>query len=230
MSMGIFAARNKCLVNPHPPQTPDGSRLCQLLDGCESAFRRLGIRAVSMDDLARQLGVSKKTLYKYVKDKSDLVLQVFDRMCTRQDAQICALAESGENAIDAVIGAMEYMQSELREMHPSMLFDLQKYHPDAMQRLEKHKQENMQGYLIRNIERGQKEGFYRQDFDAKLIARLHMSMVQTMTDPSTLEEFGRPLSELQKELHAYHLRGIATEKGMEYYRIRHLAAQAQAAS
>ena len=109
-----------------------------------------------MDDLARQLGISKKTLYKYVKDKSDLVLQVFDRMCTRQDAQICALAESGENAIDAVIGAMEYMQSELREMHPSMLFDLQKYHPDAMQRLEKHKQENMQGYLIRNIERGQK--------------------------------------------------------------------------
>jgi hypothetical protein len=51
-----------------------------------------------------------------------------------------------------------------------------------------------------------------------------------MTDPSTLEEFGRPLSELQKELHAYHLRGIATEKGMEYYRIRHLAAQAHAAS
>ena len=218
------------MVNTIPQQTTENSRICHLLDGCESAFRRLGVRAVSMDDLARQLGVSKKTLYKYVKDKSDLVLQVFDRMCTRQDDRICALSETGENAIDAVISAMEYMQSELREMHPSMLFDLQKYYPEAMQRLERHKLDNMQGYLIRNIERGQREGFYREDFDAKLIARLHMSMVQTMTDPSTLEEFGRPLTELQKELHAYHLRGIATEKGMDYYRNRHMAGSTHAAS
>lgn len=211
-------------------QESTSDRWLELLDGAEQAFRRLGIRSVSMDDLARNLGVSKKTLYKHVKDKSDLVLQVFDRMCTRQDAQICSLSQSGENAIDAVINAMEYMQSELREMHPSMLFDLQKYHPEAMQRLERHKLDNMQGYLLRNIERGQREGFYREDFDAGLIARLHMSMVQTMTDPSTLEEFGRPLSELQKELHAYHLRGIATKKGMDYYHNRHRTGSTHAAS
>jgi AcrR family transcriptional regulator len=183
-----------------------------------------------MDDLARSLGMSKKTLYKYCSDKADLVLHVFDHMCERQDSQICALSESGENAIDAVIGAMEYMQSELREMHPSMLFDLQKYYPAAFQRLERHKLENMQGYLLRNIERGQREGFYREDFDAKLISRLYMSMVQTMTDPATLEEFGRPLSELQQELHAYHLRGIATDKGMQYYHDRCAAIHAHTAS
>ena len=116
-------------------------RLIELLKGCEQTFRRIGVRAVSMDDIAGALGVSKKTLYKYCKDKSDLVLQVFDQMCIRQDHRICALAESGENAIDAVIGAMEYMQSELREMHPSMLFDLKKYYPIAMQRLEDAKAE-----------------------------------------------------------------------------------------
>ena len=125
---------------------------------------------------------------------------------------------------------MEYMQSELREMHPSMLFDLKKYYPIAMQRLEDHKLKNMQGYLLRNIKRGQKEGFYRKDFDATLISRLHMAMVQTMTDPATIEEFGRPLSELQQELHAYHLRGIATEKGMAYYHQRKQATMANAAS
>ena len=204
------------------------TRLIELLEGCEQVFRRIGVRAVSMDDLARELGVSKKTLYKFCKDKGDLVLQVFNRMCNRQDARICALSEGGENAIDGVINTMEYVQTELREMHPSMLFDLQKYYPSAMQRLEEHKQENMEGYLLRNIERGQREGFYRKDFDAKLISRLHMAMVQTMTDPSTLEEFGRPLSELQQELHAYHLRGIATERGMAYYHQRKQAAQANA--
>ena len=198
----------------------------ELLNGAEQAFRRMGIRAVSMDDLARTLGVSKKTLYKHCTDKADLVLQVFDRMCNRQDARICELAENAGNAIDAGIDAMAYMQSELRDMHPSMLFDLKKYYPDAMARLERHKLDNMQGYLLRNIERGQREGYYRKDFDAKLISRLHMSMVQTMTDPSTLEEFGRPLSELQKELHAYHLRGISTEKGMALYHSRHSTPQA----
>jgi len=216
-------------MSPTLQGTAQDTRLDELLDGCEQTFRRNGVRAVSMDDLAQALGVSKKTLYKYCRDKADLVLQVFDRMCTRQDAQICALSESGENAIDGVISTMEYVQGELRDMHPSMLFDLQKYYPAAMQRLEQHKQENMEGYLLRNIERGQQEGFYRKDFDAKLISRLHMAMVQTMTNPATIEEFGRPLSELQQELHAYHLRGIATEEGMAYYHQRNLATQAQAA-
>ena len=173
-----------------------------------------------MDDLATQLGVSKKTLYRFFKDKADLVLQVFDQACRRQIKHTEVLAEDGFNAIDAVIGVMEYFQTELREMHPSMLFDLQKYYPKAMQRLHLHKMEAMQGYLIRNIERGQSEGLYRADFDAKLISRLHMAMVQTMTDPMTIDEFGRPLSELQKELHTYHLRGIATDQGMEYLRQR----------
>ena len=222
-SAGIFAARKRTRMSVSTPSTAEETKLLELLEGCEHTFRRNGVRAVSMDDLARTLGVSKKTLYKFFRDKADLVLQVFDRMCSRQDATVCALAESGENAIDAVISTMEYMQGELREMHPSMLFDLKKYYPAAMARLEKHKLDNMQGYLLRNIERGQGEGYYRTDFDAKLLTRLYMSMVQTMTDPSTLEEFGRPLSELQKELHTYHLRGIATEKGMQYYHERQTA-------
>lgn len=217
-------------MSPAAQGSAQDTRLIELLEGCEQVFRRIGVRAVSMDDLARELGVSKKTLYKYCKDKADLVLQVFDRMCNRQDARICALSEGGENAIDGVISTMEYMQTELRNMHPSMLFDLQKYYPSAMQRLEEHKQENMEGYLLRNIERGQREGFYRKNFDAKLIARLHMAMVQTMTNVATIEEFGRPLSELQQELHAYHLRGIATEQGMAYYHNRNRAKEAHAVS
>ena len=198
----------------------EDARLLALLEGSELAFRKFGVRAPSMDDLAGHLGVSKKTLYKHVKDKADLVFQVFNHICTRQDDQIAALSASGKNAIEAVICAMEYLQSELREMHPSLLFDLQKYYPSSMERLHQHKMKNMQGYLVRNIERGQKEGFYRKDFDARLISRLHMAMVQTMTDPATLEEFGRPLYELQKELHTYHLRGIANDNGLKYLRDR----------
>ena len=72
-----------------------------MLSGCEQVFRRIGVRAVSMDDLARELGVSKKTLYKYCKDKADLVLQVFDRMCNRQDARICALSEGAKTPLTA---------------------------------------------------------------------------------------------------------------------------------
>ena len=207
-------------MSPVTQGSTSDSRLAELLTGCERSFRKFGVRAVSMDDLATQLGVSKKTLYRFFKDKADLVLQVFDQACRRQTKRTEVLAEDGFNAIDAVIGVMEYFQTELREMHPSMLFDLQKYYPEAMHRLQRHKMETMQGYLIRNIQRGQLEGFYRKDFDATLISRLHMSMVQTMTDPATLEEFGRPLSELQMELHTYHLRGIATDQGMEYLRQR----------
>ena len=75
-------------MSPAVQGSTQDTRLIELLEGCAQIFRRIGVRAVSMEDIARELGVSKKTLYKYCKDKADLVLQVFDPMCNRQDARI----------------------------------------------------------------------------------------------------------------------------------------------
>ena len=146
---------------------------------------------------------------------------------SNKDSRLTELLTGCERAFDR-FGVREVSMDDLSThfvchvicAQSDLLFDLQKYYPKAMERLHVHKMEDMQGYLIRNIERGQTEGLFRSDFDAKLISRLHMAMVQTMAVPSTIDEFGRPLSELQKELHTYHLRGIATDQGLEYLRQR----------
>lgn len=207
-------------MSPATPGSTADSKHCSILHGCEQAFRRFGVRAISMADLARELGVSKKTLYVYVKDKADLVRQVFTGMCRRQESAMEAIDSGHDNAMEALIASSNFIQEELRGMHPSVLFDLSKYYPEAHQALERHKQSTMQGVLLRNIQRGQAQGLYREDVDPNVIAALHLAMVQFMTDPETLRQLGQPLSALQLQLHAYHLYGIASPKGLEYLRDR----------
>lgn len=207
-------------MSPAPSGSTSDEKHGAILARCEHAFRRFGVRAISMADLARELGVSKKTLYLFVKDKADLVRQVFTNMCRRQTLTMADLEEGQSNAMEALIASSSFIQRELRDMHPSVLFDLSKYYPDAHRALENHKQETMHGLLLRNIQRGQEEGLYRDDLDPTVIASLHLAMVQFMTDPATLRQLGQPLSDLQLQLHAYHLHGIASPKGLEYLRNR----------
>lgn len=207
-------------MSPAPSGTASDDKHSNILSGCEHTFRRLGVRAVSMAELARQMGVSKKTLYLFVKDKADLVRQVFTGMCQRQKARMEALNEEHENAMEALIVSSEFIQEELQNMHPSVLFDLSKYYPEAHRAIERHKMSTLQGFLLKNIEQGQEQGLYRKDLDPTIVSALHMAMVQFATDPDTLRQIGRPLSELQLQLHTYHLHGIASAKGMAYLQNR----------
>ena len=207
-------------MSPATTGTAADRKHSDILSGCEQAFRRFGVRAISMAELSRQLGISKKTLYLYVKDKADLVREVFTVLCQRQEENMDAIEHSHDNAMEALIALTQFIQEELRGMHPSVLFDLSKYYPDAHRALEEHKKKTLQGMLLRNIQRGQEQGLYREDIDPIVIASLHLGMVQFMTDPETLRQLGRPLSELQLQLHAYHLYGIASPKGLEYLRDR----------
>src|SRR5678815_4133030 len=100
----------------------------RILSKSNDLFSRYGIRSVSMDDIAAQLGMSKKTLYQYYTDKDELVNAVFDIILSVNKNNCTECTKKGENAIQEVFLSFDIMAEMLKTMNPSVLYDMQKYH------------------------------------------------------------------------------------------------------
>lgn len=179
-------------------------------------FMKYGIKSLTMDDIARHLGISKKTLYQYVTDKNDLVKKGVSLLIEQEKVMLCSAMEESETAIDELIGVTKCVSSEIGEMHPSVLFDLQKYHPEAWKLLETHKKEFIYNMMLENLKRGIKEGYYRENINPLIIASIYIGMVDTMMSSENPIHKTIGLDEMHTEIIRYHIKGISNDKGMAY--------------
>ncbi|MFN3916931.1 MAG: TetR/AcrR family transcriptional regulator [Flavobacteriales bacterium] len=187
-----------------------------ILEGAARVFMQYGVKSITMDDIARELKVSKKTLYLYVSDKNDLVHKVMDGKCFHEECLLQNIECACENAIEELIAVSRHVSEELHQVHPSVIFDLQKYYPEAWKRFEEHKYQTVVGHIRRNLDRGIKEGLYRNNLDADIISRLFAAKIDIMFDPAVFP-FGKySFEHIHWEVTRYHIRGIASEKGLQY--------------
>src|SRR5690606_15607519 len=103
----------------------------KILKGAEELFLRYGLRSITMDEISRHLGMSKKTLYQYFSDKDDIVWSVTRQHLLRQQAQFDAVATESKNSVEELVKLSFCVKENLKGMNPSLLFDLQKYHQKA---------------------------------------------------------------------------------------------------
>lgn len=195
--------------------TDDAKRI-QLRHRAMEVFLRLGIRSVNMADLAGELGVSKKTLYKYFKDKRDLISQCMDQHCGDMESVIADAASAEGNAIDVEWSLIRFVHQTASQMHPSMLFDLQKYHPKAFRLLTQKRDAMMLSSMELNIRRGQKEGLYRKEIAPEVAARFLVAIGTEVKNMSQEQAIDWPLHELFMQSALYHIRAISTPKGLAY--------------
>jgi AcrR family transcriptional regulator len=143
-------------------------------------FMRYGFRSVSMDDIASQLGMSKKTIYQYFADKDELVDAVIENevIQTHKDCEFCK--KNSKDAIDELMLTMEEIHEQFSQINPMLLFDLEKFHPRAFQKIKTMKDEYMLQIITTNIKRGIKEELYRPDVNVELMSRYR---VETMFIP-----------------------------------------------
>ncbi len=179
-------------------------------------FLKYGIRSVSMDDLSRKLGVSKKTIYQYVENKSVLVSQVVKRYIATERVTMEKLASSSDNALDEMIACANYILTLFKSMKPTLVYDLQKYYPDAWDIINNDHFSFVKETIERNIERGKKEELYRNNINADIIAKLYVGKAKLIADEDVFpaSKYARP--ELFLEVISHHLRGIVSEKGYKY--------------
>lgn len=187
----------------------------QILEKAEEMYMKLGIKSVSMDDLARNLGISKKTIYQYVENKNDLVSAVVQCHIDEEKIVVLDILENSENAIDEMLKVAKYVISQLRKLSPTVVYDLKKYYRESWQMLERHDQEFVYNHIKTNIERGIKEELYSADVNTDIIARMYVSQNFSVVDEDIfpLQKYNR--EKLFEQFILYHIRGIACPKGLE---------------
>ena len=186
----------------------------QLIGTVLELFLKFGIKSLTMDDIARKLGISKKTLYQFVTDKKDLVKKGMLLCLEEEQNMIAKITTESINAIEELIEITKCANARLTEMHASVIYDIQKYHPESWGLLENHKKEFIKDVILKNTKRGIEEGFYRDNLNPEIIASLYIVMIDSLFHAD--ENFGKDISlgDLHQEMIRYHVKGVANEKGI----------------
>ena len=100
----------------------------QILIKSMEMYMRYGIKSITMDDISRKLGISKKTLYQYVDNKGDLINKIFEIEMAKEKETVTKITEESKDAIDEILGIAKYVTQQLREYSPTIMYDLQKYY------------------------------------------------------------------------------------------------------
>lgn len=179
-------------------------------------FHKFGIKTITMDEIAGQLGISKKTIYLYFKDKDELVDAVFtDIMCRNQE--YCEeTKKNAKNAIHEGFMIMKIMEKMFENLNPVTLFDLERNHPKTFNKFHLHKYNFLFTAIIENIEWGKKEGLYREDLESEVAAKVRLENMMLPFNQDIFPTGKFNLTDLQKQLIEFFLYSIVTPKGYKF--------------
>ena len=172
-----------------------------------------GIRSVSMDDIASNLGMSKKTIYQYFKDKDELVEAVVDGVIDTNQCVCNADREKADNAVHEIFLVMEMMVEMFKTMNPSILFDMQKYHPAAFKKFQLHRNDYLYNVCRQNLERGIKEELFRPEINMDILARYRVETMLTAFNPEFQRSVKQSLLIIEQEIIIHYLFGLVSLKG-----------------
>ncbi len=178
-------------------------------------FLNYGFKSVTMDDIANEMGISKKTIYVHFPNKTKLVeattLYMFETISCGID-HICALEK---NPIEEVFDVKKFVMEHLKNEKSSPQYQLQKYYPKIFASLKSKQFEVMQGCVIENLNRGIKLGLYRDNINVNFISRIYFNCMVTLKDQELFPLKAFSMNTLMEYYLEYHLRGICTPKGLE---------------
>lgn len=178
-----------------------------------SLFRQYGVRAITLDEIALQLGISKKTIYEHFTGKDELVTEVVKQRLKQAKEQFKDSTSKAKDAIEANMLMMHFLDTMFINMNPIVLVDLQKYHPGAFKLFHEHKYGFVLDSMKTNILRGISEGLFREDTDVEIMARFRVESCNLCFKPGIFPKDHFEMSKVQRELLEHFLFGIATEKG-----------------
>ncbi|MCT4603013.1 MAG: TetR/AcrR family transcriptional regulator [Marinifilum sp.] len=191
-----------------------------IIEVCWELFFQFGIKSVTMDDIANKLGISKKTIYQHFKNKTDLVEQALEWQINHPLFSFMSEDVSHLNAIDQYIEFYRFIVNQISNSCESMRYDLRKYYPKLSNKFHLTKLTKFQNELSQNLQQGIQEGLFRPEINieyiSKTMAKIYLNMAEA--DDVILEKEDFSNVEYHKELVQYHLHGVSTQKGKEYFK------------
>jgi TetR/AcrR family transcriptional regulator, cholesterol catabolism regulator len=181
----------------------------------EDLFFRFGIKALSMDDIARELGISKKTLYLFVENKDDLVNKVIDNHLQSQCIKDKKLHQQSTDAIDEMFNVIKQITEEFQSIKPNMIFELQKYHHATWEKIQNFQRDYIFEIIQKNLIWGREDGLYREDFQLETAAKFYIISSTAIFDESWFPKSQYKLEILFKEVILNFLHSIVSDKGRQ---------------
>ncbi|HSC54724.1 MAG TPA: TetR/AcrR family transcriptional regulator [Phnomibacter sp.] len=178
-------------------------------------FGRYGIRSVTMDEVASQCGISKKTVYQHYTDKDHLVSSIMMSMISQSEQKCGMYQRESENAIHELFQSLDMLQEMFEGINPVMIYDLHKYHQAAYKKLEDYKHQFLYTITKKNLERGIGEGLFRPELNVEIITLLHLSTISMTFEQELFRTQKFSLLEMQMEILLHYIYGISTSKGVK---------------
>ncbi len=179
----------------------------------DELYRRYGVKSVTMDEIASQLGVSKKTIYQSFDDKNELVDEVFVEMLDYNKSCCQDCRKHAQNAVHEIFLAIDSLQEIIGNMNPSILFDIERGHPNTFKKFAEFKYHFLFEIIKKNIERGIEEELYRLDLNADIIAKVRLEMMMLPFNEELFPKSQYSIAQLQQDLLEFFLFGMVTSKG-----------------
>jgi len=187
-----------------------------IVEQAHRLFMQYGLRGVTMEDLAREMGVSKKTLYVHFTDKNSLVEAAVASFLSQHQAAAEAIFQTSPNPIDQLWGIAGAIQSQLQQVKPSVYLELRKYFPSAYKLFENYQQQSIRKQVVANLIGGVEAGWYRASLNPEILSRLFIQLMPMKMDLLIFQPDRFDFNTLHREMLMYHMHGICSSKGLEY--------------
>ncbi|MBI1222489.1 MAG: TetR family transcriptional regulator [Bacteroidetes bacterium] len=194
-----------------PKQEPN-----HLLEKTVSLFLRYGVRSVSMDDVAREAGVSKKTIYQHHGDRNGLVMDAVRYHLSNMEYSCSSIYNEYENPIEQLLNVSRYFHDQHRQTSPNLFYDLKKYFPETWAMIQNYRENTMIDQVRRNLEKGIQLGYYRPEVQVSIISRVYSGIIDMIMDDVLFPKTEYSFKDLRREVLIYHIHGICTPKGINH--------------
>jgi TetR/AcrR family transcriptional regulator, cholesterol catabolism regulator len=185
----------------------------RIIQGSEELFLTAGIKSITMDDIAKHLGMSKKTIYQFFKDKNELVIALVKKKLKEDEDQMAEIISKSGNVIEEMINMMKCSEEIFSRINPIVIHDMQKYHPDAWKQFQNFKS----GVLVHTLEellnKGIEQGYIRPEIDVKIIARMRVNQVELGFNTTIFPVAEFNTWTVQQQFNEHFNYGICTLKG-----------------
>lgn len=185
----------------------------RIINAAHDLFYQYGIRSITMDDIAKHLAVSKKTIYKFFSEKDKIVAACCNGDLGNHKCRMEEISKSANDAVHEMMNCMKYLGEMFSSINPNLFYDLQKFHPGSWKSFRSFKEKSIMELVENNLRRGIKEKLYRSDINVKVLSRLRIEEVELALNPGVFPPSKFNLTEVQIAILDHFIHGITTLKG-----------------
>ncbi len=184
-----------------------------ILDEAEKLFMKFGMRSVTMDDIAKHLGISKKTIYANFKDKNELVLNIVSNLLIKDECNMKECQSKAVDAVEEIFLMMDVLKEMLASINPVVFYDLEKYHNEAYKMMMNFHEISIYNSVKAGLERGIEENIFRKDINVDILASSRIAHIGWVFQSDLVRSGRYSLYQVIEEITTHFLFGVCTLGG-----------------